>query len=195
MLKKEQVVDIEENKLNVCFRPSFTEDVSEAAEVALAAYVLYVERLILKENYFVFYGTKISKSRAISNDGAIVYKEIRGRNIISIDFKIIDEAVKEIVFVGSIKDYSFNREKKYCPLRNRCLTLKGAKGSDFMVSYSLDDDIKEDVLTAEYGRFFHVDGKWKFQATGIAYHENPDYFSAKYYKGKNEMSSREIIAL
>ena len=142
-------------------------------------------RLILQEEYFVFYGNTDSPDGALHHTG----DDPTGGNsavgddeVIQVDLSKVNPRVKEILFVVTIHD-AFSRKQNYGQVRDSYIRIVDDANGQEIAKYELGEDFSIET-GVEFGRLYVKDGKWKFEASGKGYKEDLAFFLSKYFKGQ-----------
>jgi tellurium resistance protein TerD len=183
-LQKGQRIDVGLSKISVGLGWNPNAGTGFDFDLDASAFMLDANNLILKEEYFVFYGNTDSPDGALHHTG----DDPTGGNsadgddeTIMVDLSKINPAVQEILFVVTIHD-SIARKQNFGQVRNSYIRIIDDSSKMEIAKYELGEDFSIET-GVEFGRLYLKDGKWKFEASGIGYKEDLAFFLNKYYKG------------
>ena len=97
---------------------------------------------------------------------------------LTVDLNIIDPKIEQIVFVVTIYDCK-TRKQNFGQVRNSYIRIYDANSNEEICKYDLDEDYSIET-SVEFGRLYKRDNEWKFEAMGIGYPQELDYFVQKY---------------
>ncbi|NLR77422.1 TerD family protein [Chitinophaga eiseniae] len=184
-LQKGQRIDIGLSRISVGLGWHPNEGTGEAFDLDASAFMIDENRLILQEEYFVFYGNTDSPDGALHHTG----DDPTGGNsavgddeVIQVDLSKVNPKVKEILFVVTIHD-AFNRKQNYGQVRDSYIRIVDDANGQEIAKYELGEDFSIET-GVEFGRLYVKDGKWKFEASGKGYKEDLAFFLSKYFKGQ-----------
>lgn len=128
-------------------------------DVDVSAFLLGADDKVPGDSWFVFYGqtTSPDKSCTFQSDGAT------DREIIRIDFKKLNPAVKKIVFVLTIND-AFAKKLNFGMLKDAYVRIL-REGQTELVSFKMSD-YYDNVISMMIGEIYQYNGIWKFNAIG-----------------------------
>jgi tellurium resistance protein TerD len=183
-LQKGQKIDIGLTKLSVGLGWKPNEGTGADFDLDASAFMIDINRLIPKEEFFVFYGNTDSPDRALCHTG----DDPTGGNseegddeTIQVDLSKVDSRIQEILFVVTIHD-AVQRKQNYGQVRDSYIRIVDDSNGQEVAKYELGEDFSIETAV-EFGRLYKKDGKWKFEASGIGYKEDLAFFLSKYYKG------------
>ncbi len=184
-LQKGQKIDIGLTKMSVGLGWTPNEGTGEAFDLDASAIMIDSNRLIPKEEFFVFYGNFDSPDKALHHTG----DDPTGGNsedgddeTIQVDLLKVDNKIIEILFIVTIHD-AINRKQNFGQVRNSYIRIVNDINGQEVAKYELGEDFSIETAV-EFGRLYKKDGKWKFEASGIGYNADLSFFLSKYYKGK-----------
>lgn len=184
-LQKGQRIDIGLSKISVGLGWHPNEGTGADFDLDASAFMIDENRVIPKEEFFVFYGNTDSPDGALHHTG----DDPTGGNsaqgddeTIQVDLSKIDAQVKEILFVVTIHD-AVNRKQNYGQVRDSYIRIVDEGTGQEIAKYELGEDFSIET-GVEFGRLYLKDGKWKFEASGIGYKEDLAFFLSKYFKGQ-----------
>ena len=184
-LQKGQKIDIGLTRLSVGLGWNPNEGTGDDFDLDASAFMIDSNRLIPKDEFFIFYGNTDSPDKALHHTG----DDPTGGNsadgddeTIQVDLSKIDSKIQEILFVVTIHD-AVQRRQNYCQVRNSYIRIVDDSNGQEVAKYELGEDFSIETAV-EFGRLYKKDSRWKFEASGIGYKEDLSYFLAKYYKGQ-----------
>lgn len=184
-LQKGQRIDIGLSRISVGLGWHPNEGTGYDFDLDASAFMIDENRLILQEEYFVFYGNTDSPDGALHHTG----DDPTGGNsavgddeVIQVDLSKVNPRVKEILFVVTIHD-AFNRKQNYGQVRDSYIRIVDDANGQEIAKYELGEDFSIET-GVEFGRLYVKDGKWKFEASGKGYKEDLAFFLSKYFKGQ-----------
>lgn len=183
-LKKGQRIDIGLNNLTIGLGWDPNEGTGADFDLDASAFMINGNRLIPREEFFVFYGNMGSPDGALHHTG----DDPSGGNSdgdddesIEINLSKVDESIEEILFVVTIHEAE-NRKQNFGQVRNSYIRIVNNDNSEEIAKYELEEDFSVETAV-EFGRLYRRNGSWKFEASGIGYREDLAFFVEKYYKG------------
>ncbi|NLR57792.1 TerD family protein [Chitinophaga polysaccharea] len=184
-LQKGQRIDIGLSRISVGLGWHPNEGTGYDFDLDASAFMIDENRLILQEEYFIFYGNTDSPDGALHHTG----DDPTGGNsavgddeVIQVDLSKVNPKVKEILFVVTIHD-AFNRKQNYGQVRDSYIRIVDDANGQEIAKYELGEDFSIET-GVEFGRLYVKDGKWKFEASGKGYKEDLAFFLSKYFKGQ-----------
>ena len=149
-----------------------------------SAFMLNAEKKIPAEAYFVFYGNTDSPDEALHHTG----DDPTGGNsadgddeTINVDLTKISEDIREIILVVTIHEANA-RKQNFGQVRNSYIRILDENTGQEVAKYELDEDFSVEK-SVEFGRLYKRESQWKFEASGIGYNEELEFFVNKYYTG------------
>lgn len=183
-LKKGQRIDIGLNNLTIGLGWDPNEGTGADFDLDASAFMINGNRLIPKEEFFVFYGNTDSPDGALHHTG----DDPSGGNSdgdddesIEINLSKVDTSIEEILFVVTIHEAE-NRKQNFGQVRNSYIRIVNNDNGEEIAKYELEEDFSIETAV-EFGRLYRKNGSWKFEASGIGYREDLAFFVEKYYKG------------
>ncbi|GIJ92917.1 TerD family protein [Capnocytophaga stomatis] len=183
-LRKGQRIDIGLNNLTIGLGWDPNEGTGFDFDLDASAFMINVNRLIPKEQYFIFYGNTNSPDGALHHTG----DDPSGGNSngdddesIQINLSKVDSSIEEILFVVTIYD-SEKRKQNFGQVRNSYIRIVNNANGEEIAKYELEEDFSVETAV-EFGRLYKRNEQWKFEASGIGYREDLAFFVEKYYKG------------
>lgn len=184
-LQKGQKIDIGLTRMSVGLGWNPNEGTGADFDLDASAFMIDSNRLIPKEEFFIFYGNTESPDKALHHTG----DDPTGGNsaegddeTIQVDLSKVDSKIQEILFVVTIHE-AVQRRQNYGQVRNSYIRIVDDSNGQEVAKYELGEDFSIETAV-EFGRLYKKDGKWKFEASGIGYQEDLAFFLAKYYKGQ-----------
>ena len=149
-----------------------------------SAFMIDQNRLIPKEDFFIFYGNTDSPDGALHHTG----DDPSGGNSdgdddesIEINLSKVDGSIEEILFVVTIHDAE-NRKQNFGQVRNSYIRIVNNENNEEIAKYELEEDFSVETAI-EFGRLYRKNGSWKFEASGVGYQKDLSFFVEKHYKG------------
>ncbi|MDO4783025.1 MAG: TerD family protein [Capnocytophaga felis] len=183
-LRKGQRIDIGLNNLTIGLGWDPNEGTGFDFDLDASAFMINVNRLIPKEQFFIFYGNTNSPDGALHHTG----DDPSGGNSngdddesIQINLSKVDSSIEEILFVVTIYD-SEKRKQNFGQVRNSYIRIVNNANGEEIAKYELEEDFSVETAV-EFGRLYKRNEQWKFEASGIGYREDLAFFVEKYYKG------------
>ncbi|WP_462267024.1 TerD family protein [Mucilaginibacter sp.] len=184
-LQKGQRIDIGLSKISVGLGWNPNEGTGYAFDLDASAFMIDANRLIPKEEFFVFYGNTDSPEGALHHSG----DDPTGGNsdggddeTITVDLNKVDDRIAEILFVVTIHEAGLRRQN-YGQVRDSYIRLVDDSSGQEIAKYELGEDFSIET-GVEFGRLYRRSGQWKFEASGIGYREDLAFFLGKYFKGE-----------
>lgn len=184
-LQKGQRVDIGLTKMSVGLGWQPNEGTGYAFDLDASAFMIDANHLIPVEEFFIFYGNTDSPDAALhhSGDDPTGGNSAEGDDeIIQVDLSKVDARIQEIIFVVTIYD-AFARRQNYGQVRNSYIRIVDDATGNEVLKYELGEDFSIETAV-EFGRLYHRDNRWRFEASGVGYKEDLAFFLSKYYKGQ-----------
>lgn len=183
-LQKGERIDIGLNNLTIGLGWDPNEGTGADFDLDASAFMINGNRLIPKEEFFVFYGNTDSPDGALHHTG----DDPSGGNSdgdddesIEINLSKVDTSIEEILFVVTIHEAE-NRKQNFGQVRNSYIRIVNNDNGEEIAKYELEEDFSIETAV-EFGRLYRRNGSWKFEASGIGYREDLAFFVEKYYKG------------
>lgn len=92
----------------------------------------------------------------------------------------VPESVSQIVIVVTIEKYK-ERRQNFGQVKNAYVRLLDENDNE-VIKYELDEDFSS-ITAVEFGRIYKRNDQWKFEASGIGYNEDLEFFVSKYFDG------------
>ena len=183
-LKKGQRIDIGLNNLTIGLGWDPNEGTGSDFDLDASAFMIDQNRLIPKEDFFIFYGNTDSPDGALHHTG----DDPSGGNSdgdddesIEINLSKVDGSIEEILFVVTIHDAE-NRKQNFGQVRNSYIRIVNNENNEEIAKYELQEDFSVETAI-EFGRLYRKNGSWKFEASGVGYQKDLSFFVEKHYKG------------
>ncbi len=184
-LQKGQKIDIGLVKMSIGLGWNPNEGTGYDFDLDASAFMIDSNRLIPKEEYFVFYGNTDSPDAALHHTG----DDPTGGNsaegddeTIVVDLSKVDTRIQEILFVVTIHEATARRQN-FGQVRASYIRIVDDNTGQEVAKYELGEDFSIETAI-EFGRLYKRNDKWKFEASGIGYKEDLAFFLSKYYKGQ-----------
>ena len=184
-LQKGQKIDIGLSKISVGLGWNPNEGTGAGFDLDASAFMIDANRLIPKEENFVFYGNTDSPDGALhhSGDDPTGGNSAEGDDeTIGVDLSKIDDQIQEILFVVTIHE-AISRRQNFGQVRNSYIRIVDEQTGQEVANYELGEDFSVETAV-EFGRLYKRNNAWKFEASGIGYKEDLSFFVTKYYKGQ-----------
>jgi tellurium resistance protein TerD len=97
---------------------------------------------------------------------------------IIIDINKIPADIQEILFVVTIDD-AVSKKQNFGQVRDSYIRLVDNSNGKEVMKYELGEDFSIET-GIEFGRLYRRNNEWKFDASGIGYKEDLDFFVSKY---------------
>lgn len=184
-LQKGQKIDIGLSKISVGLGWNPNEGSGHDFDLDASAFMLNAARKIPAEEYFVFYGNTDSPDQGLHHTG----DDPTGGNsddgddeVIEVDLSKVGDRVQEILFVVTIHEASL-RKQNFGQVRASYIRIVDQLTNVEIAKYELGEDFSIET-GVEFGRLYRRDNKWRFEASGIGYQKELDFFLGKYYSGE-----------
>jgi tellurium resistance protein TerD len=184
-LQKGQKIDIGLSQISVGLGWNPNEGSGHDFDLDASAFMLTAARKIPTEEYFVFYGNIDSPDQGLHHTG----DDPTGGNssegddeVIEVDLSKVDATVQEILFVVTIHEASL-RKQNFGQVRASYIRIVDQITHAEIAKYELGEDFSIET-GVEFGRLYRRDNKWRFEASGIGYQKELDFFLGKYYSGE-----------
>lgn len=146
-------------------------------DLDVSVFALNGNKVIPTEQHFVFYGNPTSPDGAIKHTGDC--KDGRSSNMgddeqVVIDTTKLTDDIKEILFVVTIYDATARRQS-FGQVRGSYIRFVDNNTQEEVAKYELDENFSIEK-GIEFGRLYLKDGEWKFDASGIGYANELDFF-------------------
>lgn len=145
-----------------------------------SAFMLGKNRKLISDDYFVFYNNQKSPDNAVETSG----DDQTGGNsdgddeTITVDLKLVDPRVSEIVFTVTIDKWEEKRQN-FGQIRNSFIRIYNMISDEEIARYELNEDFSTETAI-EFGKLIRNGNSWKFEAIGIGYGGGLRFFCQKY---------------
>lgn len=181
-LQKGQKTQLAESNLTIGLGWSVNTGNGQEFDLDCSVFMLNDQKLIPTDKHFIFYGNTESPDGSVKHSGDNRKGDKDGDDeTITINTSKIDESIKELLFVVTIHD-AVQRGQNYGQVRDSYIRIIDNSNGTEIAKFDLNEDFSIEK-SVEFGRIYQKDGQWKFDASGIGYNEELDYFVAKYYQG------------
>jgi tellurium resistance protein TerD len=179
-LTKGQRIEIGLSKVGVGLGWDPNEGTGSAFDLDASAFMLGENKKIPVDEYFVFYNNTLSPDGSVesSGDDTTGGSSDGDDETLMVDLAKVDPKIKEIIFTVTIHDYEARRQN-FGQVRNSFIRIYNAQTNEEIAKYELDEDFSIETAV-EFGRLYHRNGEWKFEAMGIGYKGGLEYFVQKY---------------
>lgn len=164
-------------------------------DLDVSAIMINSSRKIPSANHFIFYnnycGNGHGRDNPCQNCGTGKYGLIHtgddpgGENSdggddesIIIDLNKVPSEIQEILFVVTIDD-AINKKQNFGQVRDSYIRLVDNNNGTEVMKYELGEDFSIET-GIEFGRLYRRNNEWKFDASGIGYKEDLNFFVSKY---------------
>jgi len=90
----------------------------------------------------------------------------------------VDPKISEILFIVTIHE-GVSRKQNFGQVRNSYIRILDGATNEEICKYELDEDFSVETAV-EFGRLYRKNNEWKFEAIGIGYPQDLDYFLQRY---------------
>lgn len=146
-----------------------------------SAFLIGANGKVPLDDYFVFYNNQVSPDGSVESSG----DDRTGGNsdggddeTLTVDLNKVDPRIQQIIFVVTIYECG-ERKQNYGQIRNSYIRIYDAITNEEICKYDLDEDYSIETAV-EFGRLYKRDNEWRFEAMGIGYPYELDYFVNKY---------------
>jgi tellurium resistance protein TerD len=201
-LKKGQKIDIGLSKITVGLGWDPNEGTGHDFDLDASAIMINENRKLLSEQHFIFYNNLCGNEHGPTPEQCISNNCGSGRfglihsgddpdgkssdgdddEAIKIDLNKVGADVQEILFVVTIEDFQA-RKQNFGQVRNSYIRIVDDLQGVEIAKYELDEDFSVET-GVEFGRLYKRNGQWKFEASGIGYQADLEFFLKKYFTGK-----------
>jgi tellurium resistance protein TerD len=164
-------------------------------DLDVSAIMLDESRKIPSANHFIFYNNYCSNGHGRDNPctNCIIGKygvlhtgdDPGGENSdggddesIIIDLTKVPIEIQEILFVVSIDD-AVEKKQNFGQVRDSYIRLVDNSNGNEVMKYELGEDFSIET-GIEFGRLYRRNNEWKFDASGVGYKEDLNFFISKY---------------
>jgi tellurium resistance protein TerD len=171
------------------------EGTGENFDLDVSAIMINSERKIPSVNHFIFYNNYCSNGHGrlnpcvdcVSGKYGVLHTgdDPGGENSdggddesIIIDLTKVPIEIQEILFVVTIED-AFLKKQNFGQVRDSYIRIVDNSNNKEIMKYELGEDFSIET-GIEFGRLYKRNNEWKFDASGIGYKEDLDFFISKY---------------
>lgn len=160
-MRKGQKISLESNgtlsKIRACLGWNVT---NNSCDVDVSAFLLNAGGRVLGDDWFVFYGQKLSP------DGSTAFSADSGmdRETISIDFHKLNGEVQKIVFVLTIHE-ALEKRLNFSMLKDAYVRIIDQASGQELASFQMDE-YYSNVTSMMIGEIYKHNNIWKFNAIG-----------------------------
>lgn len=154
------------------------------ADLDVSLFMLNSNKIIPTDKHFIFFNNLICPNGAIIHNGDCrtgKTNTIGDDETIIVDTTKLSSDIVEIVIVVTIDD-AIAKSQNFGMIRDSYIRIIDNNTQEEIAKYELDEyfSIEKSI---EFGRLYLKNGEWKFDATGIGYNEELDFFVSQYYQG------------
>lgn len=144
-----------------------------------SAFILGENKKLLSDEHFVFYNNLESPDGSVKHTGDNLTGEGDGDDEnIHIDLSKIDSNAYEICFVVTIHKAE-ERKQNFGQVHNSFIRIFNTDTKEEIMKYELEEDFSIETAV-EFGRLYHRNGQWKFEAIGVGQKQGLEAFLSKY---------------
>jgi tellurium resistance protein TerD len=148
-------------------------------DIDVSAFMLNGNRKTPSDEHFIFYNNLISPDSSVVHQGDNKDGEGEGDDeVITVDLNKVGAEVVEIMFVVTIHE-AISRKQNFGQVRNSYIRVLDDSNNTEIMNYELDEDFSIEA-SVEFGRLYKRGNEWKFEASGIGYKEELDFFLTRY---------------
>ena len=136
-------------------------------DMDVSAFLIGANGKVLNDNWVVFYNQPFSPDKSVF---FIKQENSLGQEQISINLKMLNSAIRKIVFVLTI-DEAFSRNLNFSMIRNAYIQLEDSFTNQEIVSFQLDEYFTN-VTSMTMAELYLHNGKWKFNPIGNGIHQD-----------------------
>lgn len=185
-LSKGQKIAIGHTNVTVGLGWTPAQGTGSTVDLDCSVFMLNEAKVIPSEKHFIFYNNPNSLDGAInhSGDDRTGANSVAGQDDekIKIDVTKMDPSIKELLFVVTI-DQAKAKQQNFGQVKDAYIRIVNNEDGSEIAKYDLGEDFSIET-SIEFGRIYQKDGAWKFDASGIGWQEELDYFVNKYYAGE-----------
>lgn len=160
-VQKGQKVNINSQAPLNCIKAAFGwNTLNPACDCDVSAFMLGDNSKVLGDDWFVFYG------QTDSPDHSTQFINVQGedREVIQIDVRKLNPAVKKIVFVLTINE-ALEKRLNFSMMKDAYVRIFNGESNEQLVSFQLSD-YYANVTSMMIGEVYLHNGTWKFNAIG-----------------------------
>lgn len=180
-LQKGQRIEVSLKKVCVGLGWNPNTGSGENFDLDASAFMLNAKNKLPEDEYFVFYNNLTSPDGAVSSSG----DDLTGGNsedgddeTLTVDLSKVSENIQEIIFTATIH-MAEERRQNLGQVHNAYIRIYNAANNEEIAKYDLDEDFSTETAI-EFGRLYRRNGEWKFEAMGIGYRGDLQFFVDKY---------------
>lgn len=180
-LQKGQRIEVSLKKVCVGLGWNPNTGSGENFDLDASAFMLNAKNKLPEDEYFVFYNNLTSPDGAVSSSG----DDLTGGNsedgddeTLTVDLSKVSENIQEIIFAVTIH-MAEERRQNLGQVHNAYIRIYNAANNEEIAKYDLDEDFSTETAI-EFGRLYRRNGEWKFEAMGIGYRGDLQFFVDKY---------------
>ena len=135
-----------------------------ALDINVSAFLLNANGKVIGDDWFVFYGQKVSPDGSVEYYDSIAGGILADRERISVDFTKLSPSIKRIVFVLTIHE-AFERKQNFSFVQDAYIRIMDAANQTELTSFMLDE-YYPNVVSMMIGEVYNHNNSWKFNAVG-----------------------------
>lgn len=146
-----------------------------------SAWMLNEGKKLPSDDYLVFYNNLKSPDGAVVSAG----DDRTGGNssegddeTLTVDLTKVNANIEEIVFTATIHKAA-ERKQNFGQVHNAYIRIVNSSNNEEIAKYDLDEDFSVETAV-EFGRLYKKSGEWKFEAMGLGYKGDMQFFVNKY---------------
>lgn len=160
-VQKGQKVNINSQAPLNCIKAAFGwNTLNSACDCDVSAFMLGDNSKVLGDDWFVFYGQTDSPDRSTQ----FINVQGEDREVIQIDVRKLNPAVKKIVFVLTINE-ALEKRLNFSMMKDAYVRIFNGESNEQLVSFQLSD-YYANVTSMMIGEVYLHNGTWKFNAIG-----------------------------
>ena len=176
---------MEQSNLTIGLGWTPNQGTGQTFDLDCSVFMLNEFKVIPTEKHFIFYNNPLSPDSSVKHlgddktgDNAADSKDDEQ---LTIDTSKIDDSIKELLFVVTLHDAA-NKRQNFGQIKNAYIRIIDNTTNTEIAKYDLGEDFSIET-SIEFGRIYQKDGIWKFDASGVGYQKELDYFVSKYFSG------------
>lgn len=155
------------------------EGVGEQFDLDASAFMLNGARKTPSDEHFIFFNNLVSPDGSVTHQGDNRTGDGDGDDeVIEVDLTKINTQIQEILFLVTIHEAA-SRRQNFGQVRNSYIRIVDLSSNTEIMKYELDEDFSIEG-SVEFGRLYQRNSEWKFEASGIGYKEELEYFVNRY---------------
>lgn len=131
-----------------------------SCDVDVSAFLLNNSGKVIDDNWFVFYGQEQSPDKST----LFSLGQSEDREIISVDFSLLNPNVSKIVFVLTIHE-AFEKHLNFSMIKDAYIRILDQTSNNEIASFMMNE-YYSNVTSMMIGEIYQHNGSWKFNAIG-----------------------------